>query len=337
MEGKTVIVTGANTGIGLETARGLYAKGAHVILACRAEKAAKAAMDNIKTTPAPSSAGLEFMPLDLSSFASVRKFAADYKAQRRKLHVLVNNAGMNTFSIRKGAERTVDGFDATWQVNYLSHFLLTRLLTETLKQNAPSRIVNLSSVMHRWGKSDFVKYTPEASKTGSTENAYNDSKLAMALVSYELQRQLASDGVTVHAVNPGAVNSDIWRDLSMQSLRNTVFRMLFLRTSQGAVPSITAASMPELGDAKTRYLNPYWHPAGGGSLFSGNMKQRVDCDGWGGLLQIAVAPFDIISKYVGANEAIPAAKARDMHSARSLVSLSDEWVGTKSFESPSIK
>jgi len=327
MEGKVALVTGANTGIGLETARGLYRQGAHVVLACRNEASAHKAMMNIKaSSPGTPASGLEYMHLDLSSLDSVRKFASAFKSKSKPLHVLVNNAGMNSFSVKKGDERTADGFDRIWQVNYLSHFLLTSLLTDSLKKSAPSRVVNLSSVAHRWGTGKFEVYSPGYLSTPmpSNVNAYSDSKLAMALISLEQQRRMAPHDITVHAVNPGACNSDIWRDFpGKQVVQNTLFSLLFLRPNQGAAPSIAAATHPALGDKRSRYLNPYWHPLSRSLEKSKGFKR----DWTGAIFSAACVPFDYLGFWVGANEADPAPFARDGEASRRLYDLSAKWVG----------
>ncbi|KAK3244408.1 hypothetical protein CYMTET_45975 [Cymbomonas tetramitiformis] len=322
MEGKVVIVTGANAGIGLETARQLYAKGAHVIVACRSQQRAESAIQNIKSTT-KSNGKLEFIPLALDSFTSVHDFAGRFKQKRLPLHVLVCNAGLNSYSVPPDQQRTTEGFDFMWQVNYLSHFLLTQLLLEDLKKSAPSRIVNLSSVMHRIGNPDFARHEADKSSSKKVSGSYNDSKLAMALISYEMQERLAGDNITVHACNPGAVNSEIWRATlktgPLSPLFATIKRSIMLKPAQGCTPSVSAASDPQLGDRRTRYINPYWHPAGGNIA----KQQPVKAFKCFGLVPFVCQLFDALSTFGGPTEATPTKAARDMVNAKRLYELSE--------------
>jgi NAD(P)-dependent dehydrogenase (short-subunit alcohol dehydrogenase family) len=244
------IVTGANTGIGFQTAKAMAARGYTTIIACRSEIKGKEAVSQID--------GAEFYSLDLSSFVSVREFVKSFTAKYSRLDVLVNNAGLNT------SGESADGLDLCFHTNFLGHFLLTTLLNKVLLNADAPRVVNLSSVMHHFG-SDFktVKDWTACTKLGSP-NAYADSKLAAVLFSKELNRRFRKNGLRSIAVNPGAVNSDIWRNLEASSpqlkryVLDPLFRALYLSTEQGATCSIAAAVCTWEDDVL--YLQPYWFP-----------------------------------------------------------------------------
>ena len=147
MQGKVCLITGANVGVGLETARDLAQRGATVVLACRNRTKAEAAAADIKATTG--SQAVEVLDLDLASLASVRAAASGFLAGHDRLDLLVNNAGL----ILSHRRETAEGFETQFGVNHLGHFLLTNLLLDALKSSAPARIVNLSSRGHRLSKS----------------------------------------------------------------------------------------------------------------------------------------------------------------------------------------
>ncbi|CAE7856640.1 RDH13, partial [Symbiodinium sp. KB8] len=146
MSGKVILITGANTGIGRETARTIAGLGGLVVMACRSEERAREAMKDIEATHPE--AQLEFLQLDLASFDSIRKAAAEFKAKHDKLHVLINNAGI----MMCPEWRTKEGFEMQVGVNHIGHFLLTSLLLDSLKAAAPARIINVSSRSHYEGE-----------------------------------------------------------------------------------------------------------------------------------------------------------------------------------------
>ena len=184
---RVAIVTGSNTGIGYETAKALAERGYHVILACRSRDKAMLAVQTI-----PNSSFIH--PLDLSSKSSIEGFAAVVKATYSKIHLLVNNAGLNTSGKMEG------GFDLCFQTNFLGHFLLTNLLLPELKQG---RVINLSSVMHHF--SENVKkneaFWTHCATYHKEQSTYTPSKLAALLFTIELNKR----GIRSIAVNPGAV------------------------------------------------------------------------------------------------------------------------------------
>eukprot|EP00124_Ichthyophonus_hoferi_P001594 Ihof_evm6s87 gene=Ihof_evmTU6s87 len=256
----TAIVTGANTGIGKETAIGLAACGKYdlVILACRSkEKTEQAIQDIIKRLPSDCKTRLEYVHLDLSSLEATRECAVALTTRSPPIAIkaLVNNAGLGTLDY---TATTKDGLELCFGVNFVGPFLFTNLLLPNIKASAPSRIVNLASVMHRRGSPKLVSYEKGLYK--HTRGSYPNSKMAMVLFTTQLDKMLKGTGVEVHAVNPGAVNSDIWRALPWYILMiaKFIFAILFLNTKQGAATSIHAATADGIGSNK--YWTPYWIP-----------------------------------------------------------------------------
>ena len=284
----TVIVTGSNTGIGFETASSLVELGYDVILACRSRDKGERAAQKINsrfggggtTQPlSPPSSSSSFgeaiflHPLDLSSFNSVRSFVKVFQSKYGHLNILVNNAGINS------SGTSVDGMDLCFQTNFLGHYLLTRLLLPHLlkaKNHFPSndggiaqngveagRVVNLSSVTHHFAgaseeRRNGVKthgihneeWWRGCTEPTVSENTYKESKMAALLLTHELNRRYSNQGLRAVSVNPGAVNSDIWRDFPAFMMK--VHDMIYLTSKQGSRPSYAAA----IGDCKcvTIYL-----------------------------------------------------------------------------------
>ena len=187
--GKTAIITGANTGIGKETALDFAKRGARVILACRDEEKAKdGARDIIAQT---GSDKVVVRIVDLASFESVRAFAKLFNKTEERLDILVNNAGLVDESYRV----TKDGYESTFQVNYISHFLLTLLLMEKVKKSAPSRIVNVSSLMHELENAGLQldDLTLSKEKFDKVKSRYGQSKLAQVVFTRELSKRLEGE------------------------------------------------------------------------------------------------------------------------------------------------
>jgi NAD(P)-dependent dehydrogenase (short-subunit alcohol dehydrogenase family) len=204
MEGKICLVTGATSGIGFETARGLAHSGATVVLAGRNPDKGAAALHSIRERT--SSSQLEYLNADLSSQAEVRKLASAFLAAHNRLDVLVNDAGAAYLR----HQRSVDGIEKTFAVNHLSVFLLTNLLLDTLKASAPSRIIIVSSGSHRDARIHFDDLNLDQGYW--VMRAYGQSKLANLLFTYELARRLEGTGVTANAVHPGWVRTNIGRN-----------------------------------------------------------------------------------------------------------------------------
>ncbi|MFZ5477713.1 MAG: SDR family oxidoreductase [Myxococcota bacterium] len=240
MHGKVCIVTGANTGIGLATAKALAGMGAHVVLACR---------DRAKGEAAAAGVG-ELMLLDLASLRSVRAFAEDFRARFDRLDVLVNNAGL----LAPARTVTEDGHELTFQVNHLGPFLLTSLLLPMLRASAPSRIVNVSSRAHVGRKPALDDV--EGERRWSSWDAYGRSKLYNILFTRELARRLDGTGVSANACHPGLVASSFQRNVP--AILRGPWELLGLSPESGARTQIWLATSPEVEGKSGGY---YWRRA----------------------------------------------------------------------------
>ncbi|HYW75303.1 MAG TPA: SDR family oxidoreductase [Gammaproteobacteria bacterium] len=202
MNGKTVLITGATSGIGLEAAVMLARQGAHTVIVGRNPAKTEACLAEIRKRA--QSETVESLLCDFSSQDSIRQMAEEFGKRYSRLDVLINNAG-TVF-----AERTLseDGIEATFAVNHLGYFLLTQLLLETILENAPARIVNVASAAHYQGRLDFEDLGME--KDYGILRAYARSKLCNVLFTRELARRLEGTNVTVNALHPGTVATHIW-------------------------------------------------------------------------------------------------------------------------------
>jgi dehydrogenase/reductase SDR family protein 13 len=247
LDGQTFLITGANTGIGKETARGLAARGGRVFLACRSQDSGRRAIDEIAGQTGNHS--LELLPLDLADLDSVRRCADTFLAAGEPLHVLINNAGL------AGARgMTASGFEIAFGTNHVGPFLFTNLLLDRLRSSAPARIVNVSSVAHYNARGidwDAVR-RPTRSFTGMRE--YSVSKLANLLHAQELARRLEGSGVSTYALHPGTIASDIWRRVPWP-LRPLMKRRM-ATPEQGAQTSLYCATSDEVaGDTGGYYVD----------------------------------------------------------------------------------
>ena len=249
LSGKVALVTGANTGIGLVTARELAARGAHVFIACRSAERARDAMGWIGAAARQAGARpVELLSLDLGDFASVRRCADAFLSRGLPLHLLVNNAGLGGT-----AGITASGFELAFGVNHLGHFLLTRLLRERIIASAPARIVTVASRAHYraagldWG----ALCQPTRSRFAFAE--YSVSKLANVLFSAELGRRLDGSGVVTSALHPGVVASDVWRGVPWP-LRS-LMKLGMIDTEQGAVTTLHCATAPQVGTQTGLYYD----------------------------------------------------------------------------------
>jgi retinol dehydrogenase 14 len=247
MSGKIVMVTGANAGIGKETALALAKLGARVVCVCRDRGRGEAAVAEIRQRSGNDQ--VELMLCDLSSQQSIRAFAEEYKRTHDRLHVLVNNAGV----VIQNRQVTVDGLEATFALDHLGYFLLAHLLLDVIKASAPARIVNVSSDAHRAGRIDFDDLQFEKKKYAAF-GAYCQAKLANIMFTYDLAERLEGTGVTVNAVHPGPVNTNFGSDSTgFFNLAMRVFKLFALTPEQGAQTSIYAASSPEVEGLTGKY------------------------------------------------------------------------------------
>ena len=243
LSGRTFLVTGASTGIGLATARALAARGGRVHVAARSPEKGQAAVAAIRE--ASGNDQVVFLELDLASLASVRAAARTFLARGEPLHVLINNAGL---AGRRGL--TSDGFELIFGVNHLGHFALTTALLDCLT-SSQARIVNVASDAHYQAPSiDFDRLrSPAGNITAMRE--YAVSKLCNVVFTQELARRLAGTGVTAYALHPGVVASDIWRRVPWPVRPLMTRRMLSI--DEGAKTSLYCATAPELAQVSGRY------------------------------------------------------------------------------------
>ncbi len=248
MVGRTCLVTGATSGIGKATATGLARLGADLVLVARDPAKGQATMAEIGAATGNPRVGL--LMADLSSQASVRQLAEEVKRGHDRLHVLVNNAG-GYWATR---HTTVDRLELTFAVNHLAYFLLTNLLLDLLRASAPARIVNVTSGAQAIGDVHFDDLQFERRYRG--QPAYNQSKLANVLFTYELARRLDGSGVTVNCVHPGVVRTNFGRDDPGPVLRlmTPLVRPLMRTPEQGADTSVWLASSPEVEGVTGRYF-----------------------------------------------------------------------------------
>lgn len=235
---RVAIVTGSSSGIGYETARVLANKKATVIIAARNLQKGKAAADNIKT--GNSEADIRVMELDLANLASVRRFAEKFKQQFNRLDLLINNAGV----MMPPYSKTADGFELQFGTNHLGHFALTAHLIDLIMDTNDSRVVNVSSGGHTYGKLDFSDLNWEKRSYKKTR-AYGDSKIANLFFTYELQRKLDhSDSKTIAvASHPGWTATELQRHAGVFNFLN---RFVAQDISIGALPTLYAAIGPDV-------------------------------------------------------------------------------------------
>src|SRR6266705_847964 len=239
MTGKVCLITGANSGIGKAPALGLAKLDATVVIVSRDKDKGEAALLEIRTRSGNKS--VDAMVADLSSQDSVRELAHDFKARYKKLHFLVNNAGV--FLPKRVP--TVDGLEATFATNHLGHFLLTNLLLDVLKASATSRIINITSSAHRGTEMQFEDLQGEKKYSGF--HAYSQSKLANVLFTYQLAKLLEGTGVTVNCLHPGVVRTGFGKD--QNGLMSVLVRMgspFMMSSEKAARAAVYLTTSPEL-------------------------------------------------------------------------------------------
>lgn len=245
---KLILVTGGTSGIGREIVKGLASAGAHIVFMARElNNGETVKKEIIKET---GNSNIDYLICDLASFSSIRECTEEFKKRYQRLDVLINNAGV----LPQERLESKDGIELNFAVNYLAPFLLTNLLLPLLKQSVPSRIINVSSSMHTEGeinfddlesKIDFNKYT-----------AYSESKLALILFTKKLAKDLRGSGVTVNALHPGVVGTE----MTMQNVRkmNPITAFIYKRTlitpTQGAKTSVYLATSPNIANVSGEYF-----------------------------------------------------------------------------------
>jgi NAD(P)-dependent dehydrogenase (short-subunit alcohol dehydrogenase family) len=255
--GKTILVTGGNTGIGYETCLECCRKGAHVYLAARSEQRATDAIEKIKKEIPQ--AKITFLKLDLQDLKQVQSAAQEFKGRESKLDVLVNNAGIMACPF----ELTKDGIESQFATNHVGHFLLTRELLPSLEKAAPSRVVNLSSIAHishPKGGIDFENINNPDAMNNATR--YGQSKLANMLFSAGLDKRYG-DKIYVNSVHPGFVHTELIRGVKQSSsilgaMGSFVSSIIALTPKQGALTSLYCATSPDIvaKNLKNKYFIP---------------------------------------------------------------------------------
>ena len=251
MEGRTVVITGANSGVGKATAVARAAAGARTVMTARDESRGRQAQEDVKR--ASGSDRVDLVVFDLADLASVREGARRLLDAYERIHVLVNNAGL----VLSHRAVTTDGFEATFATNHLGPFLLTRELTDRLKESAPARVVTVASTAHRSARRglDFDDLQSERRYAGM--RAYGRSKLANILFTNELARRLAGSGVTANSLHPGTVATGFARDHDASGLLAfgvKVIKPFVLTPERGARTSVYLASSPEVEGVTGHYF-----------------------------------------------------------------------------------
>ena len=304
LSGKVYIVTGANSGVGLETARQIVKQGGHVVMACRrvdaSEKVAQSFNDLIGS--------YDVMKLDLANLQSVRDFVAEFLKKYDRLDGLVCNAGLMTMG--KEPQRTKDGLELTIAVSYFGHFLLTELLIDILKKSAPSRMVILSSVIHAGTPKNRYKVHLEDlnynNRKFSNVSAYGEAKVATVLYAMELGKRLEGTGVTAYSVHPGWARSNFGKG-------GGTFAMRFLLKSVNFIMASATNSNEESAQTSLHCLLSDDAPNHSGAYFS----------------QQSVLYRDKECKKGGWPLESPNPNAKDMGTAKKLVEASYKIVGLK--------
>jgi NAD(P)-dependent dehydrogenase (short-subunit alcohol dehydrogenase family) len=247
LSGRTILVTGASSGIGLAASRKLAAMGAELVLVGRDPARLDAAAAAVRARS--SSGAVSTLRHDLSSLAAVRALAAEVRERHPRVHVLVNNAG----GVSVARELTADGLERTFAVNHLAPYLLTRLLLDRLVESEPARIVTVSSVAHRRARIDLSDLQLE--RGYAIMRAYGRSKLANVLFTRELARRVAGTRVTANCLHPGTVSTRIWSGAPWYARPILAVMKPFMRSAEeGAETLVHLASSPEVERLSGAYL-----------------------------------------------------------------------------------
>ncbi len=251
MAGKTVIITGGNSGIGLETAVALARAGANTVITARDESRGAAAVSDIKSRSGSSDVSL--VVFDLGSLTSVRNGAAQIGERFPRIDVLINNAGL----VLTDRQETVDGYETTFAVNHLGPFLLTELLLDRIKNSSPARVVNVSSTAHSTAKRGLDFDDLQSEHGYRAMSVYGSSKLANIYFTTELARRLAGSGVTANCLHPGTVATGYGRDGDTKGLLAvgiSLVRPFMITPEKGAQTSVYLASSPDVADVSGEYF-----------------------------------------------------------------------------------
>lgn len=253
MKGRTVLITGGTAGIGKETARGLAHIGAQVVIIGRNKSRGENVVQELRQSTRNNE--VHFLEADLSSQEQVHQLANDFQGRFSKLHVLVNNVA----GIYRHRQETVDGIEATLALGHLAPFLLTHLLLPLMRDNAPARIVNVSSDGHIIAKLDFDDL--QAKRFYRALDIYVRVKLMNLLFTYELARQLSGTGITVNAVDPGGAHTQLTDSTTsdmlppmLRLLYPLISRFTFTSVKKAAESSIYAAASPDIVDTTGKYI-----------------------------------------------------------------------------------
>jgi NAD(P)-dependent dehydrogenase (short-subunit alcohol dehydrogenase family) len=251
MQGKTVLITGADGDIGRNTTKGIAEKGAQIIVACIDLDQAKPVLEEIVNKT--NNGNIELMQLDLSSQSNIHKFAENFTEKYNCLDVLINNAGV--FSLKRF--ETEDGLEKTIGINYFGHYLLTSLLLPIIQKSKQGRIINISSDSYKQAKFDLDDLQSKIKYKGM--GAYPSSKLALILFTQELAKRLKDSNITVNAVHPGHVSTGIWNMWEnpkwYQSLTIKILNMFFISPDEGAQTSIHLATSDEVQNITGKYFS----------------------------------------------------------------------------------
>jgi NAD(P)-dependent dehydrogenase (short-subunit alcohol dehydrogenase family) len=251
MTGKTVVITGGNSGIGLETAVALANAGAKTLITVRDRARGEAAVTDIRARSGRDD--VDLVVFDLGSIASTRQGAVDILARCDRIDVLVNNAGV----VLSSRSETDDGLEATFAINHLGPFVLTELLLDRIKSSAPARIVNVASTAHKGARKGLNFDDLQSSLAYGGMQVYSKSKLANIYFTSELARRLEGTGVTVNCLHPGTVATGYGRDgdaSGVLAFGLKVIKPFILSAAKGARTSIYLASSPDVAGVTGRYF-----------------------------------------------------------------------------------
>lgn len=245
MKDKVCLVTGATHGVGKETALALARMGATVVIVGRDETKGAAVIHEIKQ--ASGNSRVSAITADLSEMSEVRKLAAQFTEEYSELHVLINNVGA-AFPDR---QVTPEGFEKTFALNYLSHFLLTNLLLDRMRASGPARIINVSSHGHEGVKLNIDDLQSE--RKFSSFTVYRRTKLASIIFTYELARRLTDTQITANALHPGVVRTNFERNLNLHSMSRVYIRLFGIDAKRGAKTSVYLASSSDVQGITGKY------------------------------------------------------------------------------------